>query len=160
MVFYTSTERNSLSIINRLLLFVIFVVICIYLSSLLTLRSINRAFDKYGFIGKCFIICIVVLMVINIIVIFKCIVNTDNIEGLSCTPFISEGVTIKNDMAQSFDNPFMAKFGYSCKAGMMGPIPSARNSSDQTLITNAAIVNSTGKAQSEYDTIPAEPVVK
>ena len=64
-----------------------------------------------------------------------------------------DGVNSNKDtiMLQSIENPFMAPFGYTCPAGHMGPIPSARNYKDQSLIKNAAIVQSTGKAQGVYD---------
>ena len=147
--------KKSVSRINKVLLFFIFIVICIYLSSLLTLRSINRAFDKYGIMGKSFIIFIVVLISLNIFVLFNCIMNDDNIEGLAqCTPFVAESVSVDEDrMSKASDSPFMALFGYTCPAGMMGPIPSARNHLDQSLIKQAAIINTTGKAQGVYDTM-------
>ena len=147
-----NTPKKSVSRINRLLLFVIFIVITIYLSSLIKLRSINMAFDKYGIIGKCFILFIVVLVSLNIFVLFNCIINDDNIEGLACPPFVASGVSVDDDiMSKSTDTPFMSPFGYTCSAGMMGPIPSARDPLDQSLIKQAAIVNSTGQAQGVYD---------
>ena len=144
--------KNPVSRINRLLLFIIFIVICIYLASLITLRSINRAFDKYGLLGKCFIIFIGVLFVLNVFVILRWMLTDDNIEGLSCPPYIAAGVNSdKNINAHSDVTPFMAPFGYTCDAGMMGPVPSARNDADQTLITNAAIIQTVGVANSKYD---------
>ncbi len=145
--------KNPVSRINRLLLFIIFVVICIYLASLITLRSINKAFDKYGILGKCFIIFMGVLFVLNIVVILRWFVN-DNIEGFSCPLFTVNGVNSNNDtiISQSVENPFMDPFGYTCPAGHMGPIPSARNYLDQSLIKHAAIIQSDGRAQSVYDT--------
>ena len=153
MVYSIINHKKSVSRINRLLLFIIFVVICIYLASLITLRSINKAFGKYGILGKCFIIFMGVLFVLNIVVILRWFVNYDNIEGLLCPPFTVDGVNSNKDtiMLQSIENPFMAPFGYTCPAGHMGPIPSARNYKDQSLIKNAAIVQSTGKAQGVYD---------
>ena len=155
MVYSIINHKKSVSRINRLLLFIIFVVICIYLASLITIRSINKAFDKYGILGKCFIIFMGVLFLLNIFVIVRWTVNDDNIEGLlPCPPFTVDGANLnKNIISQSVENPFMAPFGYTCPAGHMGPIPSARNNLDQTLIKNAAIVQSDGKAQSVYDTV-------
>ena len=144
---------KSVSRINRLLLFIIFIVICFYFASLITLRSINKAFDKYGLLGKCFIFFIGALFLINIFVIVKWVCNDDTIEALSvCPPFTVTGVSTNTSItSQSDDTPFMAPFRYTCDPGMMGPIPSARNQQDQTLIKNAAIIQSDGKAQSVYD---------
>ena len=154
MVYSIINHKKSVSRINRLLLFIIFVVICIYLASLITLRSINKAFDKYGILGKCFIIFMGVLFVLNVVVILRWFVN-DNIEGLLCPPFTMNGVNSNKDiiLSQSAENSFMTPFGYTCPAGHMGPIPSARNHLDQSLIKNAAIVQSDGKAQSIYDVV-------
>ena len=153
MVYSIINHKKSVSRINRLLLFIIFVVICIYLASLITLRSINKAFDKYGILGKCFIIFMGVLFVLNVVVILRWFVN-DNIEGLLCPPFTINGVNLNKDIISQYEeNSFMTPFGYTCPAGHMGPIPSARNQLDQSLIKNAAIVQSDGKAQSIYDAV-------
>ena len=150
--------KKSVSRINRLLLFIIFLVICIHLASLITIHSINKAFNKYGILGKCFIFFMGALFLLNIFVIVRWVGNTDPIEGFSCPPFTVNGVITSSSgiTAQSDDTnntPFMDPFRYTCSPGMMGPIPSARNHLDQTLIKNAAIIQSDGKAQSVYDSV-------